>query len=55
MSEREEYLRNLAEEYGLPVADVFEVAYVLGESEDFDGLITALEDMSEGWFSMLNN
>jgi hypothetical protein len=37
MNEREEYIRNLAEEYGLPLNFVFELAYILGESEDYDG------------------
>jgi hypothetical protein len=44
MSEREEYLRNLAAEYGVPTDFVFELAYILGESEDYDGLVSALED-----------
>jgi hypothetical protein len=46
MSEREEYLRNLAEDYGVPASFVFELAYILGESEDFDGLIVCLDDIA---------
>ena len=38
---REEYLDGLAEEYG---DKVYELATVLGPEEDFDGLVTILED-----------
>jgi hypothetical protein len=33
-----------ANKYGLPVHTVFSLASMLGKSEDFDGLISALED-----------
>lgn len=46
-SERKAYLNGLAEEYGLPPSAVFFVASTLGESEDEDGLISALEDLSD--------
>jgi len=46
---REEYLNSLAEGYGVPVEIVYELANVLGESEDFDGLVTSVEDY-EGEF-----
>ena len=39
---RREYLESLAENY--PRDAVFALASMLGASEDFDGLITALED-----------
>lgn len=42
---REAYLRNLAEEFGLETDTVFTIATLLGPSEDFDGLITSLEDL----------
>lgn len=42
---RRAYLRGLAEEYGLPRSVVFALADVLGPGEDFDGLITAIEDL----------
>jgi hypothetical protein len=45
---RKEYLINLAEDFGLPVSEVFAIASLLGSSEDFDGLICALEDRAEG-------
>jgi len=44
--ERKEYLRGLAEDYGLPLSHVVTVAILLGEDEDYDGLISTLEDMS---------
>ena len=42
---REQYLRQLADEYGIDELIVFELADVLGENEDYDGLINALEDI----------
>ena len=45
---RREYLINLAEDFGLPVVEVFAIACLLGSSEDFDGLICALEDRADG-------
>jgi hypothetical protein len=47
-SNRREYLINLADDFGLPVSEVFAIASLLGSSEDFDGLICALEDRAEG-------
>jgi len=41
---RKDYLQNLADEYNLTLYEVTEIADLLGESEDFDGLITSLED-----------
>jgi len=41
---RREYLEDLALEYCVEDQVVFELAELLGESEDFDGLISALED-----------
>ena len=45
---RKEYLISLADDFGLPVSEVFAIASLLGSSEDFDGLICALEDRAEG-------
>lgn len=42
---RAEYLQGLAEEYGVSKMVVYSLADLLGPSEDFDGLINALEDM----------
>ena len=44
---RGEYLKGLAEEYDLPESFVFMVAHALGPDEDFDGLITTLEDAAD--------
>ena len=44
---RRDYLESLATEYGVDETIVFELASVLGRNEDFDGLVTELEDMSE--------
>lgn len=40
---REDYLVNLADEYGLSYQAVHDLALTLGEAEDFDGLLAALE------------
>lgn len=42
---RRDYLQSLAEEYGLSYKEVSTIAELLGPSEDFDGLISTLEDM----------
>ena len=46
---RTEYLRELAEEMGVDEKTVFMMADLLGESEDFDGLVSSLEDYAEGY------
>lgn len=46
---REDYLNSLAEEYDFPIDTVNFLADVLGESEDFDGLVTALQDTSDNF------
>ena len=42
--DRDDYLTCLAEDYGVSIEDVFSLAEMLGENEDFDGLVSALED-----------
>jgi len=42
---RRDYLESLCEEYDRDT--VFTLASILGSSEDFDGLITSLEDYCE--------
>ena len=42
---RKDYLNSLVDEYGLCKSTVFSLAAMLGETEDFDGLITSLEDL----------
>ena len=41
---RKDYLQNVAEEFDVPYSLVSATAAMLGPSEDFDGLITMLED-----------
>ena len=42
--DRFQYLEQLAEQNGLKLSTVLEVASLLGPGEDFDGLVTHLED-----------
>lgn len=44
---RREYLKSLAEDYGVGLDVVNVLAATLGPSEDFDGLVTALEDVKD--------
>jgi len=44
---RHEYLKGLAVDFGIPLNVVLEIAEVLGPSEDFDGLVTELDDISD--------
>ena len=41
---REDYLISLADDHGVEVELVYELAGVLGSDEDFDGLVTEIED-----------
>ena len=43
-ADRDDYLTCPSEDYGVPIEDVFSLAEMLGEHEDFDGLVSALED-----------
>lgn len=45
---RKEYLESLADEYGVDIDIVLNIANLLGPSEDFDGLVTSIQDYSEG-------
>ena len=47
---RKEYLQCLSEDYDIPYTIVVSLAQLLGENEDFDGLVSALEDY-EGVFA----
>jgi hypothetical protein len=42
--DRKEYLTSLSENMGISKSIVFTIASILGASEDFDGLISELED-----------
>ena len=44
---RREYLEELAENYGIHISTVLILADMLGPSEDFDGLVSTLEDTQE--------
>lgn len=44
--ERKEYLQELSDDYGVPLDVVMVIAEMLGESEDYDGLVTMVEDYS---------
>lgn len=43
---RKDYLHSLAEEYDVEFETVAELAFILGASEDFDGLVNELEDLT---------
>ena len=43
---RNAYLRGLADDNGISYAKVKAIADMLGPSEDFDGLVTTLEDFA---------
>jgi hypothetical protein len=46
---RRDYLENLALDMGIEKDIVFSLASLLGSVEDFDGLVSSLEDYSEGY------
>lgn len=41
---RKEYLISLSDDFGIDKSIVFSIASMLGSEEDFDGLISMLED-----------
>lgn len=43
--DRVDYLQSVAEDYGTDRMIVSSMAEILGDDEDFDGLISALEDI----------
>jgi hypothetical protein len=45
--DREDYLDNLADEHGVEPFVIAMMADMLGESEDFDGLVSELENMED--------
>lgn len=47
---RLEYLKEQSEWYGIELDTVMYLAEILGENEDYDGLITTLEDYSQGYY-----
>jgi len=45
MSNRNEYLKGLAEDFSTPLSTVLLLAELLGEDEDYDQLVTMLDDL----------
>ena len=43
-ADRNDYLNAVADEYGIPLEAVYSIASVLGPNEDFDGLISIIDD-----------
>ncbi len=41
---RQDYLKCLSEDEGVPLDVVLALADILGPNEDFDGLVTAIQD-----------
>ena len=46
---RRAYLLSLADDTGVDIKTVMALADLLGPNEDFDGLVTSLEDYAEGY------
>lgn len=44
---RKEYLIDLSAEYGVSRRDVFTLASLLGEDEDYDGLVSMVQDLAD--------
>ena len=44
---RKDYLNSLAADLGVSRKAVYEMASLLGSNEDFDGLVTMLQDYAE--------
>ena len=42
--DRDDYLQCMSDDYGVPIETVYSFSDMIGESEDFDGLVSALED-----------
>lgn len=45
---RRKYLESVAEEYGVDLDVVLATAEIYGPNEDFDGLVTTIDDYSQG-------
>jgi hypothetical protein len=46
---RRDYLESLSFDMGIDKETVFTLASLLGSVEDFDGLVSSLEDYAEGY------
>lgn len=49
---RQDYLDDLADMFDLPIGLVYAAAELLGANEDFDGLVSTLEDESMRYGSL---
>jgi hypothetical protein len=47
---RRDYLENLALDYGIDKNEVFTIACLLGKDEDFDGLVSMLDDHANKFY-----
>lgn len=45
--DRDAHLKELSEDYGVPMYVVRSLSDVLGPDEDYDGLVSALEDYND--------
>jgi len=48
--DRADYIRQIAEHYGIPESMVWQLADILGPDEDFDGLVVACQDAERQLF-----
>lgn len=46
-NDRDAHLRELSEDYGVPMYVVRSLADLLGPDEDYDGLVSALDDYND--------
>lgn len=46
---RDDYLEALADDLGIDLSTVHMLADMLGPNEDFDGLVTSLEDYADAY------
>ena len=46
---RQDYLKNLSDDYSVDLDIVQSIADLLDENEDFDGLVTQLQDYQQGF------
>jgi len=44
---RKDYLKGLADDYLVPLDIVYTAAQMLGPDEDFDGLVTTIQDYAD--------
>lgn len=44
---REDYLYGIAQDYNVPIFIIFNMAEVLGENEDYDGLLAIAEEYED--------